>query len=578
MKLKADVVNYFSSTVTDSGFTAHMLASAANLRRVRELVGEINLDAEAVETARLVVSELIANAVTACGDRVPLIVEVGTRGDELRVAVDDPAPTRLPKRGGSPLNDPTAESGRGLLLLDLLANRWDVTPTPIGKRVTAWLPVAGGRAEELTEERKEMSVVSDTSVDQVSGDIQEDVERKKLLDQLIAELVRLEGHLSPEVEAAIRAVPRHLFTPGVPLAQAYAAEDAPIVKKDQHGVTISSVSAVRIQAMMLEQAQIRPGMRVLEIGSGGYNAALIAELVGEGGEVTTIDIDADVTDRARRFLAVAGYPRVHVGTMDGEFGFPDRAPFDRIIVTVGAWDIPPAWVEQLADDGRIVVPLRNRGLTRSVAFERRQNHLVSRDYRLCGFVPMQGVGECRERLVLLHGEDAGLRVDDGQPADAEALGTALTGPKSEAWSGVTVGRGARFDGLHLWLALNLPHFAVLAAQRSAVDLGLVAHAWNLGVPAAFQGGSFAYLTYRQVSGEPNTYEFGAYGHGPAGAELAGQVVRLIQSWDGTHLDARIEVHPAGTPDSELPGGALVLDKRHTRVTISWPQQQARETP
>lgn len=102
MKLKADVVNYFSSTVTDSGFTAHMLASAANLRRVRELVGEINLDAEAVETARLVVSELIANAVTACGDRVPLIVEVGTRGDELRVAVDDPAPTRLPKRGGSP--------------------------------------------------------------------------------------------------------------------------------------------------------------------------------------------------------------------------------------------------------------------------------------------------------------------------------------------------------------------------------------------------------------------------------------------------------------------------------------------
>ncbi|WP_369265904.1 methyltransferase, FxLD system [Streptomyces harbinensis] len=539
-----------------------MLASAANLRRVRELVGEINIGDDAVATARLVVSELIANSIAACGDRVPLIVEMSTWDDELRVAVHDPDQTRLPKRGGHPLNDPTAESGRGLLLLDLLANRWDVTLTPIGKRVTAWLPTAGGGAEETTEGRREMSSVSNTSVDEVA--------RKELLDRLIAELVSLEGHLSPEVEAAIRAVPRHLFVPGVPLAQAYAAQDAPVVKKDRHGVTISSVSAVRIQAMMLEQAQVRPGMRVLEIGSGGYNAALIAELVGEAGEVTTIDIDEDVTDRARRFLAEGGYPQVHVGTVDGEFGFKDRAPFDRIIVTVGAWDLPSAWVEQLADDGRLVVPLRMRGLTRSVTFERRQNHLVSRDYHLCGFVPMQGVGECRERLVLLHGGDVGLRVDDGQPADAEALGTALAGPKSEAWSGVTVGRGVRFDGLHLWLGLNIPHFALLAAKQSAVDLGLVAHAWNLGVPAAYDGGSFAYLTYRQVSSELKTYEFGAYGHGPTGAELAEQLVRLTKAWDGTNLNAQIEAHPAGTPDSELPEGALVLDKRHARVTVSWP--------
>lgn len=99
VKLKADVVNYFSSTVTDSGFTAHMLASAANLRRVRELVGEINLDAGAVETARLVVSELIANAVTACGDRVPLIVEVGTR-------------RRTARGGGRPGPDAAAEARR----------------------------------------------------------------------------------------------------------------------------------------------------------------------------------------------------------------------------------------------------------------------------------------------------------------------------------------------------------------------------------------------------------------------------------------------------------------------------------
>jgi protein-L-isoaspartate(D-aspartate) O-methyltransferase len=174
-----------------------------------------------------------------------------------------------------------------------------------------------------------------------------------LVDKIIAQRAELNAVLSSEVEAALRTVPRHLFAPGVPWETAYT-NDTVVTKRDEHGIALSSVSAPWLQAMMLEQAQLAPGMRVLEIGSGGYNAALIAELVGEEGEVTTVDIDSDVADRARRCLAVAGYRWVNVVLADAEGGIPDHAPYDRIIVTVGAWDIPPAWVDQLAEGGRLV--------------------------------------------------------------------------------------------------------------------------------------------------------------------------------------------------------------------------------
>src|SRR5882757_1369616 len=106
-----------------------------------------------------------------------------------------------------------------------------------------------------------------------------------------------------------------------------------------------------------------------------------------------------------------------------------QAPYDRIIVTAGAWDIPPAWVCQLTERGRIVVPLRLRGLTRSIAFDRAGAGLVSHSYRLSGFVPMQGAGSYSERDIPLD-EGVALRVDDdSQQFDVEALREALHAPR-----------------------------------------------------------------------------------------------------------------------------------------------------
>lgn len=414
-----------------------------------------------------------------------------------------------------------------------------------------------------------MRILKSMNLNSVDNPASESTVPQELIDRLIAEISELDGPPSPQVESALRAVPRHLFVPEVSMEQAYA-EDAVVTKRDADGVSISSVSSPRIIAMMLDQLQVQPGHRVLEVGSGGYNAALLAELVGSGGQVTSVDIDPEVVERARRCLTAAGCASaVTVACVDGEFGCPERGPFDRIVVTVGAWDIPPAWVDQLAPGGRLVVPLDLNGVTRSVVFEREAGYLASRGYEMCGFVPMQGAGEQRAVLVRLHDDEVGLRLNVRQQVDADALRTALTEPRVAAWSGVLAGKGGRFDGLYLWFAMFLPGYCHLMARQSAVDSGIVAHAWPVGVPTVVAGGSFAYLTFRRVAGESDTYEYGVYAHGPDAATVADRMIGCIRDWDGNNAKANITVHPADTPDEHLPAG-VVLNKRHARVTVSWP--------
>jgi protein-L-isoaspartate(D-aspartate) O-methyltransferase len=107
---------------------------------------------------------------------------------------------------------------------------------------------------------------------------------------MVRELREQDAVRSEPVAAAFAAVPRHLFAPGEPLEVAYAAHGTPLVKRGPDGRALSVMSAAHLQAVMLEQAGIEPGLRVLEVGSGGYNAALIQEVTGSGGQVVTVDI------------------------------------------------------------------------------------------------------------------------------------------------------------------------------------------------------------------------------------------------------------------------------------------------
>jgi protein-L-isoaspartate(D-aspartate) O-methyltransferase len=209
-----------------------------------------------------------------------------------------------------------------------------------------------------------------------------------MVDRLKPRIIR-----DPRIEAAFRAVPRHLFLPNVPLEKVYSGDVIP-TRLDDKGVPISSSSEVAVMAVMIEQLELAEGQRVLEIGAGtGYNAAIIAELVGEGGRVTTIDIDSEIAAEARARLDVAGYERVRVVTADGWDGLEGEAPHDRIVLTASTGDLSPAWVDQLADDGILLVPLwMTVGWQMLVAFRKHDGALSSVSARGGGFMALRGIG------------------------------------------------------------------------------------------------------------------------------------------------------------------------------------------
>ncbi|MBL7493718.1 methyltransferase, FxLD system [Frankia sp. AgB1.9] len=383
---------------------------------------------------------------------------------------------------------------------------------------------------------------------------------------MVRELREQEAIRTEVVAAAFASVPRHLFAPGEPLETAYAPHGTVVAKRDADGLVLSVMSAAHLQAVMLEQASVEPGMCVLEVGSGGYNAALLQEVVGPEGRVTTVDIDPDIITRARTCLDTAGYERVRTLTADAEFGVPQLAAFDRIVVTAAAWDIPSSWISQLTLDGRLVVPLRMRGLTRSVAFDRDGDGLVSRDYRLARFVPMQGRGAFTERKVLLR-EGVAIQTDD--PAvrlDKQALDEALSGPALEVWPGAVWDFP---DELELFAALNLPRVASIHASQRIIDEDVLGPAALLGVTILVTEDSFAYRAKR-ASGSTGEYESGVIAHGPQAESLAKQYAEVLLRWSDAYRRrgaATFRYRPDAAGLGPLPTDAVA--KRHGTVTVTW---------
>ncbi|MFI0484345.1 methyltransferase, FxLD system [Actinomadura sp. 9N215] len=371
---------------------------------------------------------------------------------------------------------------------------------------------------------------------------------------------------SDRVAHAVSTVPRHRFVPDQPLEAVYAADHAVVIKRDDQGTATSSLSSAHIQSVMLEQAEITPGMRVLEIGSGGYNAALIAELVGDDGAVVSVDIDPQIADRARACLNSVGYERVKVVVGDAEHGVPGEDAFDRIIVTAGAWDIPPAWRTQLAPAGRLVVPLRLKGITRSIAFETEGEELTSVSYRLSGFVPMQGDGQHHERVYPVgdHGS-WGLRTDDDTfDIAASELRAALERPRLEQPSGTVFDLP---DELELFLLASHPQMMMLHARPTLIEQRAFAASAGRGVPALVRGGSFAYRTKRE-NADVGGFETVVIAHGPAAEQVAAEYLGLLRCWARDHRRrgaATIRYIPVG----HLAPTDGAISKRHGTVAITW---------
>ena len=217
----------------------------------------------------------------------------------------------------------------------------------------------------------------------------------KLRNELVEDLVNQGVIISEPARQAFEQVPRHLFVPRVDIAVAYS--DQPVFIRWDAQTPISSSTQPKMMAIMIEQSGLEPGSRVLEIGAGtGYNAAILAHIVGESGSVVSVDIDQDIVDEATGNLSRTGYDNVKCICGDGFEGFAAGQPYDRIIVTVGAYDISPHWVDQLKDGGIMVVPLWFKGFSLSVALQKRDGQLGDLSAALCTFIPIRGIWQRTE--------------------------------------------------------------------------------------------------------------------------------------------------------------------------------------
>jgi protein-L-isoaspartate(D-aspartate) O-methyltransferase len=434
---------------------------------------------------------------------------------------------------------------------------------------------ASDHTESPTEATADIDSVSAVNTDTITTPTA-DAERLRnaLVDQL-----RADGHArTPAVETALRTVPRHVFVPEASLEDAYA--NAPVhIKYDTDGTSISCASQPGVVALMLDQLDAHPGERILELGAGtGYNAGLLAHLVGEGGHVTTLDVDDDLVQGARAHLAAAGITNVQAVTRDGALGHAEAAPYHRIIATVGAHGVPHAWMHQLAPDGRLLVPQRLKGtVSRSIAYEQRDGRWVSLGSEMNTFMPLRrGIADDDRRVIPLSTDGAvRLQAPAGLSIDADALAGVLDQPRTEEWTGMTVRAMESPEWMELFVTCSLHSGLIrMLFPQSAKGTLLIEDPYPSST-AVVDKGAVTYLARRlskeKTPGGDKLWEFGVIGHGPGSDELVAKVADTIRTWDHDYRgrEATFEIQPLDAPEIEQRPGLFALDTPLNRIVVDW---------
>lgn len=210
-----------------------------------------------------------------------------------------------------------------------------------------------------------------------SADTNYEEERERMVEN---QIIR-RGIRDKRVLDAMRQVPRHLFVPEDIRHLAYSDGPLPI----GHGQTISQPYIV---ALMTELLELTGEEKVLELGTGsGYQAAILSCLARE---VYSIERHPALAEQARKILTQLGYDNVMIRVGDGTLGWPEHAPYDAIIVTAAAPDVPQPLTEQLADGGRLVAPVGSRWSQMLVKVKRQGNKLTRKNLTPVAFVPLIG--------------------------------------------------------------------------------------------------------------------------------------------------------------------------------------------
>ena len=192
------------------------------------------------------------------------------------------------------------------------------------------------------------------------------------------------GYADARVADAMLSVDRGRFVP--PGYQEHAYEDYPL--PIGAGQTISAPSIV---AIMSRELDVRPGMKILEVGAGsGYQAAILAWLAGAKGRVVSVERLSEVAELAKRNLAQFNFANLEVAYGDGTKGYPQEAPYDRIIVTAAAPSIPKPLIEQLKDGGRMLIPVGPSIWQDLILVEKRGGAVSQKSILPVMFVPLVG--------------------------------------------------------------------------------------------------------------------------------------------------------------------------------------------
>jgi protein-L-isoaspartate(D-aspartate) O-methyltransferase len=301
--------------------------------------------------------------------------------------------------------------------------------------------------------------------------------------RLVEELVAARAIRSPAVRRAFLTVPREAFLSDVAAAEGLEAiyrNDVIVTQVNAAGVPTSSSSQPQLMAAMLERLRVEPGMRILEVGTGtGWNAALLRSLVGPSGEVVSVEVDSEAAARARDALRHSGH-EVDVRIADGRTGAPDAGPFDRIIVTASAAELPRAWRDQLRPNGLLEVPLRLGAWAQAVVTLRRDRaHLRSVSTVTGRFMSLRAAdgdgGVPPPAVLAIDADGLGFAAHLAGPAlkrmsasaRRRALGAVLSDPRRSALTG----RVPAWS-LGLYLAIEIPDHE-LVTRLPMIDVGTV---------------------------------------------------------------------------------------------------------
>jgi protein-L-isoaspartate(D-aspartate) O-methyltransferase len=385
------------------------------------------------------------------------------------------------------------------------------------------------------------------------------------------------------VEAAMLSVDRTKFAPGHSLHDVYGDRSL-ITERNADGRPTSSVSAGWLQAEMLEASGIGPGMRVLEVGSGGYNAALISRIVGSDGCVYSLDIDPSVLARARAGAALQDDPPVNLEFVLQDAWSPeidDFGPLDALIVTVDLWDIPWALVDQLRPGGTVVVPMRIDGINACFAFTKVATGLTGRISGGGVFVGAQGHGSAVDEAHYVWDGSRSTVLSSSAPIDMSSalFDAALAGRTTTHRTGIRIGDITVFE-LFLWLLSHGAESALWGSadgSRPARFTGLS----PLGTPTYLAApGGFATLSLDKSEGLP--FELTITEHSSAQlavSRLAG-ALEAWQEWSALagdpafrleprHAHAGAETRASGWQPVER--GVFLLDegRPNTVVLVDW---------